>query len=98
MPTHIKMEFAQLSAAERGENDDMSSMSVFWELAQHPVGVWVKYTQDVGHKQAFSVLAEGIWEALQNPDNFNVGRDGPDVDDLGNPPPYAVLLDDVASE
>jgi len=94
MPTHVKMELAQLSAVERGDDDGMSSISVFWDSVDHPVGLWVKYSQSISHKQAFSVLAEGLWKALQDPEKFDVSVDSPAADKNGNPAPYAVLTDD----
>lgn len=76
-----------------------TTMSAAWEKNGHPVGVFVKYSQQVSHKYAYSVLQAGVWEALQNPDLFDITRAKYNTED-GNPEPYAVLTmeaDDVNS-
>lgn len=68
-------------------------MSANWEKNWHPVGVWVRYGEGVSHKYAFSVLSQGVWEAFQRPDDFNISRElFPGTE--GNPPPYAELTND----
>ena len=95
MATYLKMEFAQRSPEERAEDDGFSSISVFWEAKNNPAGLWVKYSENVSHRHAFSVLAEGMWKAMQDPVLYDVGRSGPNVDEEGNPAPYATLTDDI---
>jgi len=97
MPTFMKIELAQQSAEERKDEEGFSSISVFWEAADNAAGVWVKYSDDVSHKHAFSVMAEGMWKAMQDPEAYNIDRDGPNADETGNPPPYAILVNDVES-
>lgn len=76
--------------------DPYASFAARWEHNGNPVGVWVRYSQKVSHRYAFSVLMEGVWEALQLPDKFDIRvKDG--MDATGNPPPYATLEEDPSS-
>ena len=67
-----------------------SSFACHWEKNGHPVGLWVEYGPNVSHKEAFSVLVEGVWEALQRPDDFDISIDKYLLlgDREGNPPCY----------
>lgn len=67
-------------------------MAASWLKNGHETGVFVEYSANVSHKTAFSVMCEGMWEALQDPDAFDLSPELHfDNDPLGNPPPYAVL-------
>ena len=69
-----------------------SSMAVSWEKNGHETGVFVEYGPGVSHKEAFSVMCQGMWEALQDPDSFNLTPELHwETSSLGNPEPYAVL-------
>jgi hypothetical protein len=75
-----------------------STISASWIKNGHPVGLFIRYSEQVSHKYAYSILQGGVWKALQDPDAFNISvekfKDTPD----GNPPPYAVLDDGRLSE
>ena len=71
-------------------DDGWSTMSAQWEKNGHPVGVFVKYNQNVSHKYAYSVLQQGVWSAMQDPDKFDITREKFLTPD-GNPEPFAVL-------
>jgi hypothetical protein len=45
-----------------------STMGADWFKNMHQRGVWVKYDHSASHKEAFSMLCQGIWEALSDPD------------------------------
>ena len=71
--------------------DDWTLMSAHWDKNMHPVGVYVKYNDQISHKYAYSVLCEGVWKALQDPEGFNVSSELFEDQEGRNPPPYAVL-------
>ena len=52
-----------------------ATMSVMWDYDGEPSGVWVEYNQETSHKEAFSMLAQGLWEAMQDPRNFRVSQE-----------------------
>ena len=47
-------------------------MAARWHKNGHETGVWVRYGQENSHKEAFSMLVQGMWEALQDPDSYNI--------------------------
>ena len=57
------------------KNEAETTMSARWTKNGHEVGVWVRYGQENSHREAFSMLSQGMWEALQDPDGFNVEQD-----------------------
>ena len=70
---------------------DYSVLAVSWDKNGHTVGLMVEYSVNRSHKEAFSVLVAGMWEALQDPDSFDLTPTQEDKDALGNPEPYMVL-------
>ncbi len=50
---------------------DLWVMSAFWDRREHPVGVYVEYEAGISHKEAFFALYPYIWEAMQNPEEYN---------------------------
>lgn len=71
--------------------DGWSTMSASWEKNGHPVGLFVKYSQQVSHKHAYFVLQSGIWKALQDPNAFDISRTKFEDTVDGNPEPFAIL-------
>lgn len=69
-----------------------SSIAVNWLKNGHETGLLVEYGPNVSHKEAFSIMCQGMWEALQDPDSFDLtpSLHFP-MNPLGNPPSYAVL-------
>ena len=76
---------------EEGDDLDMASIAVWWEKNHHPVGIVIRYSENVSHKTAFFKMVEGMWKAMQDPDAYNVGVD----ENNGNPEPYAILTEEV---
>jgi len=52
--------------------DGSTTMSARWQANGHETGVWVQYGAEISHKEAFSMLMQGVWEALQDPDSYNI--------------------------
>ncbi len=57
------------------KEDGTATMSCRWTRNGHETGVWVRYDQDTSHKAAFSKLVQGMWEAIIDPDSFNIEQD-----------------------
>ena len=55
--------------------DGTATMGVHWFKNGHETGVWVRYGAETSHKEAFSMMCQGMWEALQDPDSFNIEQD-----------------------
>lgn len=53
-------------------SDGTTTMAADWDWNGGPVGVWVRYDPQTSHKEAFSMLMQGLWEAMQDPSNFSV--------------------------
>ena len=56
------------------KDDGTATMSVKWDYLGRPAGVWVQYGPETSHKEAFSMLAQGMWEAMQNPSDYYVDQ------------------------
>ena len=67
-----KTEHMQIAFVVDHKDDGTATMSARWTKNGHEVGVWVRYGQETSHKEAFSMLAQGMWEAFQDPDGYNV--------------------------
>ena len=50
-------------------------MGAKWEKNSHATGVWVKYGPENSHKEAFSMLCQGMWEAFSDPDDNNIEQE-----------------------
>jgi len=57
------------------EERNYSTMGVSWTFNMKERGVWVKYNRSTSHRDAFSVLMQGMWEAMMNPDDYVVEQD-----------------------
>ncbi len=47
-------------------------MSFKWDKNLHPVGAYIEYEDGVSHKDAFYALIPHMWEAMQNPDDYDI--------------------------
>ena len=50
-------------------------MGARWPKNGHETGTWVKYGPETSHKEAFSMLCQGIWEAMQDPEDHNIEQE-----------------------
>jgi len=72
-----------------------SMMSANWEKNGHPVGLWIKYYPKVSHQYAFAILSQGVWKALQSPDDYNIDAALYEEQPGRQPPPYMVLREEI---
>ena len=56
------------------KDDGTSTMSVSWDYREHRVGIWVRYGPETSHKEAFSMMVEGQWKAMQSPLDYIVNQ------------------------
>jgi hypothetical protein len=71
----IGVERNQIEFLARQLEDGTATLSAMWEYKNKRVGVWVRYKQETSHKEAFSILCQGIWEAMQSPLDFIVEQE-----------------------
>ena len=57
------------------KDDGTATMSAQWDYKGGPVGVWVVYNQEISHKRAFSILMEGLWKSMQEPEEYRVDQE-----------------------
>lgn len=70
-----KTEVLQMFFTVDHKDDGTATMSAHWVKNGHETGVWVRYGHENSHKEAFSMLSQGMWEALQDPDAYNIEQD-----------------------
>ena len=70
-----KTEELLMSFIVEHKDDGTATMAAHWMKNGHETGVWVRYNHETSHKEAFSMLSQGIWEALQDPDAFDIEQD-----------------------
>ena len=70
-----KTEHLRMNFVVDHKDDGTAIMSVHWHKNGHETGVWIRYDHETSHKEAFSTLAQGMWEALQDPDAYNVEQE-----------------------
>ncbi len=72
-----------------------STVGASWEKNGQPVGLWIKYYPKVSHQYAFAVLSQGVWKALQSPDDFNIDVTLYEDSPGRQPPPYITLREEI---
>ena len=57
------------------KKDGIAIFSANWDYANRRVGVWVRYGPETSHKEGFSMLAEGLWKAMQDPLDYIIEQE-----------------------